>query len=350
MIKASSSAFNFTSPVVPPLLVGRSEVLSRISESLLNANTSVLLTGRRKIGKSSLVTTLIAELRQRAPAVLPMSMDMQRFSRVDISDFLRLLAHQLCVEVWTTIIKRPVSELITEAVVDPQGASIARKELRTLYRIFRLLTNQEFSGSQTYAKNLGGKLVLESKVEESTTLGIGRRSLESFEFLYLLDEIREIIESHGFSSIVVVCDEANHLPEAISADILCRYFEVFASRKITFCFVAVSISGPGFEELRALFPQQVPLGPFTDPKPIEDLLRCGTKHYNQIHGLELEVAAGCIERILEVSGGYPWGLQRLAHEIFEAVGAKGYNRIEVGLVNEAAVSCMEFLSMCRSTS
>src|SRR2546425_10742896 len=96
---------------------------------------------------------------------------------------------------------------IDDFLDDVAEKKISRAQKRRLRRIMRVVTSSRMTGSAESSKAVGAKLVATADIRESVSLSAERKPLETFEFLYLMEELAEVAGESGYNSIVVFCDE-----------------------------------------------------------------------------------------------------------------------------------------------
>jgi hypothetical protein len=100
--------------------------------------------------------------------------------------------------------------------------------MRSAYRV-RLESLSSSGVSGTYEERLAERSVQEYQ----------QADLLPFEFGEFADELSSAVRAHcGKERIIAVCDEANRFPVFSQRDILARYLELFASKRVQFLFVA----------------------------------------------------------------------------------------------------------------
>ncbi|GBG03116.1 hypothetical protein AZSI13_24430 [Azospira sp. I13] len=155
-----------------------------------------------------------------------------------------------------------------------------------------------------------------------------------FEFLALLDEILGVISEFGYTKIIVVCDQLNHLPPKANYDLLRQNIDVLASKKITFVVSAENIKNEkGFEDrvdteiLLKSFSLWMNLVGFGSRNEVKDYVdNCFAAH--QID--DIDFIDGNCDLIYSVCEGNPWFIAKMLRMVYQDVIAAGKNKIDIG--------------------
>lgn len=313
----NQSPFIHTEPVVPPIFAGRTKELELINSALFDEGESLVLYGDDAIGKSSIVRTIHDGLfKNKEAKILPVKINAFDFIDAVEKDFLGITTHQICATIWTKVMNRKYSELLEETLLNPRGEITYASEEKSLKRIFRIVSSEKSSGSGKVNNELGGKFIFEGKLSQSNEISNSRKPLAPFEFLHLLDELNDIIASFGFVSIIVFCDELNHLPQKTNTDILRNYFSIFSSKKIQFVIISVNPEKHFEDDAKRLidsFNYRLEIKTFTDVKQVDELLY--NSHNNTTSVLEIE--PGVSDYLFNQTGGHPWWIQKICDKVFK---------------------------------
>lgn len=298
-------------PVVPPIFVSRESELNFLKNNTFFRNESVVINGYDYIGKSSIVQTFRNEILsgEYGEKIFPLKIRMTQFYHSIKADFLSVVTHELCANIWTLIMGNKYSELLEDTLLNVRKDQSISKFEKSLKRIFKIVTSEKLSGTGKNTKEFGGKFFVEGKITEENESYSERKPLQAFEFMLLLDELMEILEENGFNKIVIICDELNHLPPKINFDLFSNYLNIFSSKKIIFVIVAVDprswIHDPDrvdMENLINSFSQRLDIGPFNSAEDVKILIENSLK-FNEIDDLIFQ--EGIYERIYEITEGFP---------------------------------------------
>jgi Cdc6-like AAA superfamily ATPase len=337
------SPFIYLDPVIPPYFAGRKVELDYINSSLFQEKESVVIYGNDAIGKSSIISTIYTDLNNsNRRSIFPVRINAFDFVKAVDTNFLGVVTHQICAAIWTKLMGRKYSQLIEDALLNTRGELFNKEEEKAIKRIFRIVSNEKFSGSGKLNKEAGGSFFVDGKITQDNELYIERKELAPFEFLHLLDELNDIIHSYHFNSIIVFCDELNHFPEKTNTDILRNYFSIFSSNKIQFVIIAVNPDTTKRNEAQKLiesFNCQLEIGTFKSDKEVEELIQ------NSINLINSEVVfnKGAAQLLFKLTDGHPWWIQKICDRAYsnaiknnnsnisEEMIEKSYNEFEVEL-------------------
>ena len=320
--KITKSPFVFNEPVVPPIFAGRNKELVFINNALFENNESLVIYGNDAIGKSSIIRTLYNELESNSNQnILPVKINAFDFINAVEKDFLGIATHQICAAIWTRLLKRKYSELIEDTLLNVRGEQFISSEEKAIKRIFRIVTSEKLTGTGTINKEFGGKLYVEGKVSQANEFVSQRKPLAPFEFLHLLDELIDIIKEYKYNSIIVFCDELNHLPEKTNTEILRNYFSIFSSKKIQFMTVVVNPELHNIQDANKLiesFNYSLEIKPFVSSESVRELLSNSIK----VGQIKIHFEDGIEDYLFEVTGGHPWWIQKICDDTFKKVSTK----------------------------
>ncbi|MBI1307087.1 MAG: hypothetical protein GC181_10835 [Bacteroidetes bacterium] len=312
----SESPFIYTEPVIPPVFAGRTTELLFLNDALFKNKESIVLYGNDAIGKSSLISTIYTKIKDKLDLrILPVRINAFDFIQAVEKDFLAITTHQICAAIWTNVMNHRYSELLEESFISTSNDIRKNSEERTLKRIFRIVTNENISGIGSVSKELGGKFYLEGKYSRSNEISSNRKPLQSFEFLHLLDELNDIIKSYNYSSIMIFCDELNHLPEKTNTEIIRNYFGVFASRKIQFLITVVNPNERNKDDAKRLidsFNYSLEIKEFQNKENVDEFLN----NILNVADSKLIIEEGVSNLLFEVTSGHPWWIQKICDNAY----------------------------------
>ena len=312
------SPFKINEPVIPPIFAGRSNEMSHIYKVLFDEQESMAIYGNDAIGKSSILKTIHNHLIvNKLKNVLTIGINAFDFKEAVEVNFLGLVTHQICASIWTKLMNRNYSELIEDTLLNVRGEVIITPEEESIKRIFKIVTSNKLSGIGKANKELGGKLFVEGKISQENSLTNERKPLAPFEFLHLLDELNDIISSYNYSSILVVCDEMNHLPYDTNTEILRSYFDVFSSRRIQFLLTVVNPSEERKTDAKLLldsFNSPIEIGHFKNVNDVEELV------FNvlSLDGKNIGFDKDALSTLFEITNGHPWWIQKICDSAYHS--------------------------------
>lgn len=302
--------------IVPPeFLINRVEELRAIKEGLMRRG-SVLLVGKRGMGKTSLVHKAMSEMDREG--VLCVYMDLTIYFDRSPNTFLEEVLLRICYEIGKKIFKKTYSELLSQAGEEPD---LLGGKYKRFYRIFEMVRARAFARQSEQSKEVGINTPVGAHLKSTESKSITITPLLSFEFLGMVQELQEICRDSRYTQIVVFADEANRLAIQTSSDILRSFFDVFSSEEVQFLFVTnpeVLVLAPGIDRA---FDRKVEIGPFRDISDVKALLE---KYYSQ--GAKRSSPAfipfteDSIQKIWELSKGNPFLVQLLCDGALNIAG------------------------------
>ncbi len=321
---STNSPFVFLDPVIPPLFAGRKKEMEYINKALFQTRESLIIYGNDAIGKSSILSTVYTEMKKRNNSkIFPVRINAFDFVKAVETNFLGMVVHQICAEIWTKLLKKNYSELIEDTMLNARGDVFNGQEEKAIKRVFKIVSNEKLTSSGKLSKELGGRLFLEGRVSQENDFSIERKELAPFEFLHLLDELNSIIQSYGFDSILILCDELNHFPEKTNTDILRNYFSIFLSSKIQFAIIAVNPEVAKREEAKKLiesFNCRLEIGTFSAHTDVDELL---ANSYTLADGSFL-FENGASELLFTLADAHPWWIQKICDASFNRIAGKDH--------------------------
>lgn len=310
------SPFKINEPVMPPIFAGRNTEMDLIFNVLFQEGESMAIFGNDAIGKSSILKTIHSHLiLNKQNKVLPIGINAFDFREAVEGNFLGLVTHQICASIWTKLMNKNYSELVEETLLNIRGETLKNSEEKAIKRIFKIVTSNKLSGAGKTNKELGGKFYIEGKVSSENTLTSERKPLAPFEFLHLLDELNDIIISYDYTSILVVCDEMNHLPYKTNTEILRSYFDVFASRRIQFLLTVVNPDDNRKNDAKLL------LDSFNKPLEIDTYksVECVEELVFNVLSLDddkISFDKEAFKTLFAITNGHPWWIQKICNSSY----------------------------------
>ena len=337
-------------PVTPPIFVSRENELEYLKNNTFFRNESVVINGFDYIGKSSIVQTFRNEVLsgEYGGKVFPLKIRMTQFYHSIKTDFLSVITHELCANIWTVIMGNKYSELLEDTLLNVRKDKSISKFEKSLKRIFKIVTSEKLSGKGRNTKELGGKLFVEGKITEANESYSERKPLQAFEFMLLLDELMEILEENGYNKIILICDELNHLPPKINFELFSNYLNIFSSKKIIFVIVAVDprswINDPDrvdMEDLINSFSQRLDIGPFNTSENVKDLISNSLK-VNEVSDLNFQ--EDCFEMIFEVTEGFPFFTVKLCNLAYYLTRKTNQEIVQPELIRKLSIPFSKWIA------
>ena len=343
------SPFIHTDPVIPPIFAGRDNELRLINKALFEDGESMAIYGNDAIGKSSILKTIHTHLAtNKQHKVLPIAINSFDFRQAVEGNFLGLATHQICAAIWTRLMNRNYSELIEDSLLNIRGDVLNLPEEKAIKRIFRIVTSDKLSGVGKINKELGGKFFVEGKISQESEFSSDRKPLAPFEFLHLLDELVDIIKSYNYDSLLIVCDEMNHLPRQTNSEFLRSYFDIFASRKIQFLITIVNPDELGKTDAKLLldsFNQPIQIGHFKNIESVQQLI------FNILilNDDNVYFDKDTFKLLFEITDGHPWWIQKICDSAYnEVLQIRADRIINNGLIQKHGELFLEEMKIYKS--
>lgn len=335
--------FNEEEPVIPPIFVRREKELEELNKSIFSYHESIVITGFDAIGKSSLLSTLLHQmtLNDNTNNFFPIWVNAVQFKLSIGNEFLSIITHQICAKIWTDLFKNPYSELLEGTLIQSRKSKSISKYERTLKRIFKIVTSENLTGLGKLDTEVSGKLFLGGKISESSEISNSRKSLQSFEFLLLLDELMEILDAHGLNKILVLCDQLNHLSAKRNFELFSNYIDVFSSKRIQFVVIAINDSD-GIDSLVNSFSSRMTIGPLNDYNFIETLVN-NSFELNKIEDIEFQ--SDVYPLIYNITDGHPWWTVKLCNTLFLDARQNSQQVVDEKMVNKYSIPFLKTISV-----
>jgi Cdc6-like AAA superfamily ATPase len=331
----SNSPFIFLDPVIPPVFAGRQSELTYLNNALFNLKESLVIYGNDAIGKSSIISTIYTNLnKEKRGNIFPVKINAFDFIKAIEDNFLGITTHQICAAIWTKLLNRKYSELIEDSLKNDKTVSFSKEEEKTIKRIFRIVTSEKTTGTGTVNSEIGGEFYIKGSRSQTFEIINERKSLAPFEFLHLLEELTDIINSYGYTSILVFCDELNHLPEKLNTDILRNYFSIFSLSKIQFVIVVVNPEQKGKEYAQKLiesFNSKLEVGPFKSKENIDELINNSIQTINS----NIIFSPECSDYLFSQTDGHPWWIQKICDSAFTNAVNTNKELVQLELIEKA---------------
>lgn len=326
--------FHLGSIVPPADIIDRKAPVSDTIEALLAKRENVLIVGKRRIGKTSLLAKLVDELDNSS--VLTLEINLMAYDSHP-SYFLREILLLLCYKVGKVIFKKDTVDLLSSLGDKPTSI---KTDFGKFYEIFKLA--RFLSASKTRSSSVDASLStpiiggVSSSKRSETSLHLD--DLQPYEFIQLTDDLMDICRKHGYDSVVVFADEANRLALETSKELLATYFEVFSSKDVLFVFTA-DVNIIDYKLLSEIFGTTIFLSPFDS---IEDLKALLEHYYSTIELDYLEkFSKEAISQIWRISTGHPYIIQLLCSSSIDVALLESHSAIEKQDVMQAWLDILD---------
>jgi hypothetical protein len=215
------NAAAMTSAEVIDHRIDRFEELEECVQSLVSRQHNVLIYGSRGVGKTFLVKLIADRIRESGCSHFPCIANIASVSLYgnrsageassdDTSGFLRAILLQLCRSLWELIGRKYLD--LREQVSDPLHP-LEGPEASSIRRVFNLLMKFEGSVSRTSAGSIGIGAGIKGELKGESISRSQLMAILPFEFAEFVGELTAgVLEARGYSRVVFLCDEANHMP------------------------------------------------------------------------------------------------------------------------------------------
>lgn len=312
--------------------VDRTKEIEYCQDVLFKNRGNLLVLGKWRIGKTSLITKLIESLeRESKPKLLPVYVNLAAYFDRDIGNFLEDLLIHVCAKVGKVVFNKEYSDMLRELGA---GEDLLGADFKKLKRIFEMVrATQAIRGRKT-TSTVGLDSLVKGSREEGDTVSLQIGKLFSYEFINLAREIASICKSHGFERIVVFADEANKIAENKTSEIFGEYFQVFASEPLQFVFAATPRATSESPSIRDIFANELELGNFASKDVLVELLKT---YYSACFDLmypEIPFEGNALDRIWALTDGHPYLIQLLCDKSLQSASARRVNRVnEMDVLN-----------------
>ena len=202
---------------------------------------NAFLWGTRGVGKTFLLR-LVEENLRTDNRILPVSVDvlgLPGFGRSNATTaFPEAVLLSICTTIWKDVLGKPYSELRARLNLRQGDLRLRSKLAKTVEEIYLHCMGSQKKAHYEYTNSVGFSAGATGEKKETGWAEHEQPPILPFEFMEFCEELLRVMEEHGKTRIIALCDEANLLPSCQQRDILARYIDLFASRSIQFLFVA----------------------------------------------------------------------------------------------------------------
>lgn len=310
-------------PVSGDSFVDRTQILREVGELFSLSTGNILITGRRRAGKTSLCMKL-REVASQAKHVMTEIMSVEtNFEQPEFFTQAVLLRVIRCMAV--NHFSKTYSELVEDLKKPRRG------KYGQLLRLFELARRGSSVAGYTYQREVGASALAQAKLVEVEKTESSVSKLSASENLFLLEEIVELLHKHQVSRFVLFVDEANKLTLEANARIIHDNLALFSAQGMQFCFVTtpeVVAAAPSFLEL---FQHRVEVGAFDSIDAVNNLIQGCCKVDGRGIRPEEVFSSGAIDAIWRLSRGYPFEVQQLCQRSLQRTLAAG--RVQVTMID-----------------
>jgi hypothetical protein len=308
----SMPRFHYGSVVPPDYYIDREMQLAE-ARDIIEAGQNFLLVGDRRAGKTSFCKKLIHQLMGRPEnSVLASYLNLQRCHKLRIDTFLKETVSDMIGEIARQVFQCKFTDLMRRNSADAHPALRNDPLFQSFVNIFRLARKRTQSRG-----------------------GVPGRTLDTQEFVYLVNELLEIIRSKGWSTFVIFYDEANRLPGSFPVEMLMSNVEALREAGIVSVYAASPDMAESFAPLQQeLAYEEVCIGPFAN---FEDMQKLLARYYfgDALRTADLPLTPAALEALWRVTRGMPYLIQLVAGQAFRCALARGAKGIVDAHVTEA---------------
>jgi AAA+ ATPase superfamily predicted ATPase len=325
--KNSKRLHFITGQVVPSnLLINRTNEYDLFNHYLLNRNGNVLLVGKRRIGKTSLIHKVFDGLEKAK--ILCVYVDLRTYLNRSLDSFLRDMLLNICYRVADKVYNKTASQMLSMIGQEPD---IHLNDFNTFLRIYELIRGEDIKRTRQRKAGTGVKFGVEAGVEQTEGMSGGLGELNSAEFISLIGEIKNVIFANKYEGIIVATDEANQFASSVSGEILQTYFDIFSTEKIQFIFVADPITLIENKSISNAFEYVIELKPFESRGDVFELI----KRYSDGVKNAQQFTEEAISKIWKISNGHPYIIQMVCAASVEHASRSNTNNINGEIVDAA---------------
>jgi Cdc6-like AAA superfamily ATPase len=330
---------------VRSMRVDRAEELNQCVRALIERRHNVLLYGNRGVGKSFLLRLLDDHLQQEQSSIFPIFVRLSGlgcYGKDDIAaSFSRAVLLQVCCEAWTKLLCKRYLDLRERLDESGNEITFRSESERTIQRIYDVLMTSERKAKSRHFASFGVSAGIKGEKQEEAEYERQQSDVLPFEFAEFISEItRYVLMPKNKKRLLILCDEANHMPMFYQQEILERYFELFNAKQVQFLFVAGVAHWEESPSLPTCFETQFELKGFS---AIEDVLRLVQKAKSS---LPFEDEA--INVLFNEHNGHPRRILETCHFAFEQAVRRKSPTITVDIVHRVCKEIRQKLEKERS--
>jgi hypothetical protein len=175
-----------------------------------------------------------------------------------------------------------------------------------------------------------------ARARTHSSAGVNPDPLRAQEFVQFTQDLLDTVRRCGWTTFVILYDEANRLPRELSVDLLVSNEEALNAAGVVSVYVASPGMADAFRPVYESFGRELHLGPFAS---VEDLRRLLARYYHddptRVDDLRVPVTAGAIDLLWSLTRGRPFPIQLVAGRSFEYACAREAVEVQTCHVEEA---------------
>jgi Cdc6-like AAA superfamily ATPase len=257
--------------------VDRTDETTRCIKALVERRHNVLMYGSRGVGKSFLLRIIDDELKQNHPSLFPVYVRLSGlgcYGNEDVAaSFSRAVLLQVCCEAWTRLLGKRYLDLRERIDETVDELKLREESEITVQRIYDALMTSGRKSRKKEVASFGMSSDFKGEKKEEAEYERQQSDVLPFEFAEFVSELTTyVLAPHNKARLLILCDEANHMPMFAQQEILERYFELFNSKQVQFLFVAGIAHWEDSPSLPTCFGTQFELEGFSSSKYVSDLI------------------------------------------------------------------------------
>ena len=300
--------------------VGRDDEYREVLNDLIRKNHNVLIYGERGIGKTFLIRSLYEKIVEAEKDILPIFINLaglRSYSPADnAASFPRAILLQICSVIWSNYLGNSYLDLRDSISDSGQEITLKSKPEKTVQRLYRHLMSFERKAQNEFVNSVGFSALAKGEKSEKTTASLTQSDILPFEFVEFVNELKEnVLPYINKQRIILICDEANMLPQYEQKELLERYVEIFTEKRVQFIFVAGYLPWQDIPSIPSCFETSVGLKGLCSEEVTELLYKCITSSDYSFEN------SGAL-KIFEIFNGHP----RLSINAFERASIECLNQ------------------------
>ena len=306
---------------------------------MIARNHNVLLYGERGSGKTFLLKLIDEEIKVKNSQIFACFVNIASLRAYEpgdeISSFPRAVLLQLCSSLWTNLLGKSYLDLRDHLHDTGREIAIKMKDEKIIQRIYTQLMKKHGVGGYKFTNSIGVSAGVKGSKKEEKEFQSHHSEILPFEFAEFANEIiSNVLIPNNKKRIIILCDEANHMPLFKQEEILERYFDLFGSKKLQFLFVAGLVPWDNKPFLPSCFETRLELLGFPEKADLINLI----EKYGPI-----EIFTGeAIDLLFEAYKGHPRDSLEACGRAFDLSKELVQDNIEASLMFRAIKEKNEF--------
>lgn len=258
--------------------VNRQREIRLLQDTLIRSDGHVFIHGPRGVGKSFLMKIFLHDLHELSDKIFAFLLPIQAHLGIiaqrypDSAAFPVVFLLEMVSSAWQTLLGRSYREVVSSIHTEKRRLAFEERKFEFMRQIFCAFREPTSKGRSRQGPLLDTKDPVKGKLKEPWNLERGALNLISQELNRHIDDFRtSILKEIGADKIVVICDEANTLPDEWQRHIMTKHLSLLSQPRVQFVFVADFI--PDLEEIPIMdhFNVVLELSPFSHEHMVEFL-------------------------------------------------------------------------------